>query len=368
MESLQRDITMMLAKNMSSSDHDPISIESMSSLHSEERSATHLNTTDEIASDSSELNIATGPPSAIEEANVTVTTMIPMPEALYASFDKEVANESGVEQFTNSVECAQSSSCTMEDNFGTLPRDKQCTDEDPPNSAQKSTEQVATSNGCAQSITSDKDGSTDSLFDDEGSIENNVTEEKDVDPKANIENSTEDICCDAHPSTATQSSNVPKSTRASVDVNECDLIPLNPGQAPFPIGCPVWSNFTTMSGGATFQCGTIVCASFNFVNQQLYYKVKLNDGNAVWFDELAFGPTCPIYYYPTNMSDNEFGIPGEVMFVSRFEQSIFYYTVIVSSNESEKYKVIEDIPASQIKYRNEAEVKSQALLQSKIKD
>lgn len=329
MESHQKDITAILT-NMSRSVHqeDLMVIESDSSLHSD-----HPNAADEVASNSSKLSIDASAMSAtaIEGANITVSSQI----------DKEVEKESGFEETIDYDECAQSTTCCVTGKYDA--------GEHPQAIVENSTEQVMTSNGCAQSVKSDKDDSIDALFDDEDSIENMV-EEKDVDPKTNIDDPTEDI---GHDATCT------------ININPSELMTLNPDQMetlPFPIGCHVWSNLTTVTGGATFRSGTVVCASFNFMTRQLYYKVMLDDGHTVvWLDELAFGPTCPIYYSPTNMTDNECGIQGEIMMCYKKFNKLCY-TALISSSESGIFKVIEDIPASQIKYRKESQVKSPAFL------
>jgi hypothetical protein len=154
----------------------------------------------------------------------------------------------------------------------------------------------------------------------------------------------------------TKTEDITSKSKSLAGVNQSDLIQLNSDQArnlQFPFGCSVWSNFITSPDGEMFVLAKVISASLNFVSRDFYYEVMLGDGTTMWFgtDELAFAPTCPVHYLP---APEEHRLPGEVIRCYT-KQNTRYYTVMISSRETDRINVIQDIPSEQIKYRTDSQ-------------
>jgi len=131
---------------------------------------------------------------------------------------------------------------------------------------------------------------------------------------------------------------------------------------PFPIGCPVWYNFSVEKDDhIIMKRGLIKSASLR--DGQLYYEVTYSDGdeNVAITEEvkeanIGFGACCPVRILPDNKSgshENSAANPLEgeiVMCTSDPNSNKFVYTAMIPMNGSQ-FRYETAIDASRVKYR-----------------
>lgn len=128
---------------------------------------------------------------------------------------------------------------------------------------------------------------------------------------------------------------------------------------PFPIGCPVWYNFSVEKDDhSIMKRGSINSASLR--DGQLYYEVTYtdDDGDVAITEQvkeanLGFGAFCPVTILPDNNksdSDNDNDpLEGEIVMCSHLGSKVVY-TAMISMNGSQiRYESA--IDASRVKYR-----------------
>jgi hypothetical protein len=142
-------------------------------------------------------------------------------------------------------------------------------------------------------------------------------------------------------------------------IDEAKLMPLQAeqvNQSQFPIGTIVWFNLHPWHDGESFQCGSVVSASFLWMAEtmmcQVYYKILLDGGTTCWVnkEKLVYAPESPIYYSPSSFVVESDRVRGEIL-VCRTTSSEFSYSVSVTASDDDtcEYKVIDDVTAKQVK-------------------
>lgn len=126
---------------------------------------------------------------------------------------------------------------------------------------------------------------------------------------------------------------------------------------PFPIGCPVWYNFSVEKDDH-MKRGTVKSASLR--DGQLEYEVTYSDGNGkvavteqVKEANLGFGAFCPVTILPDSKSgsqENSTNHEGEVVMCTLDDSKKVVYTAMISLNGS-KFRYDTAIDASRVKYR-----------------
>jgi len=130
---------------------------------------------------------------------------------------------------------------------------------------------------------------------------------------------------------------------------------------PFPIGCPVWYNFSeTASDEGALKQGVVESVSFNYSTKDLLYEVVYKDGDdqkgaiaeEVSEHKLAFGANCPV---TIDCNGDESAVEeGTILLCepSSSDPSQILYTVMIFMEESQaRYE--DGIDAKRIRYRKE---------------
>jgi len=131
---------------------------------------------------------------------------------------------------------------------------------------------------------------------------------------------------------------------------------------PFPIGCPVWYNFSeTASDEGALKQGVVESVSFNYSTKDLLYEVVYKDGDAdkkgniveeVSEHKLAYGANCPVTVTIDCNEDGSAVEEGSILLSepSSSDPSKILYTVMICMEESQaRYE--DGIDANRIRYR-----------------
>ena len=167
------------------------------------------------------------------------------------------------------------------------------------------------------------------------------------------------VALDAASVTPLQDIQNPNPTSAHANIDSAELLALTEEQAnstQFPIGCKIWSNFQPSNAGESFKCGKVLGASFQLTMRRLFFEVLFEDGSGSWLNEaeLAYAPDSSVQYSPSSFSDSGDDVSGQIL-MCRTKQGSFCYSIMISTNESDEHKVIDDVKPGEVKWRNSSE-------------
>ena len=125
---------------------------------------------------------------------------------------------------------------------------------------------------------------------------------------------------------------------------------------PFPIGCPVWYNFS----GENMKRGIIKSASLQ--DSQIYYEVTYSDDDGgdnesntiteeVKGTNVGFGATCPVTISPDNNESGSSPLEGEIVMCTTDSNNKLVYTAMIYNMDTSHFRYESDIEASRVTYR-----------------
>jgi hypothetical protein len=155
----------------------------------------------------------------------------------------------------------------------------------------------------------------------------------------------------------------------SLDRAKTDLLALRMDQTndlPFPVGCDVWWNLLSTDIGVSFQSGKVSKVYFDLTLRVVTYEV-LSEQHGDEYDEsitqlfrqeeLAYAPGSSVLFSSSGVfSEDNSGLHhGEVLYCKTGPETSspqFYYTLRISGGGSSSSQMLEDVPATNIKFKS----------------
>ena len=136
------------------------------------------------------------------------------------------------------------------------------------------------------------------------------------------------------------------------------VLNLSVGQAKdlnFPVGCPVWYNFSESQGACLdIQEGVVLSAHLDIYTKTVIFKIKRKSASGPSSIDTVFDANCPVVLSPLDSNSSE-KLHGVVIFAKPVKDGIgshiMSYTVSFSSGSSHSFRVEEGVNAGRLKYR-----------------
>jgi hypothetical protein len=139
----------------------------------------------------------------------------------------------------------------------------------------------------------------------------------------------------------------------------------------YPIGCPVWYNFSDLIGACLNYCeGVVLSAHLDILTKTVFFKIKRKNVSApslidtVCDDDISYAPNCPVVVSSTGTTTSE-ELRGVVLFAkpARNENGscIMLYTVSFSSRGNHIFSAEEGVTSDRLKYLSPPQASSYLL-------